>query len=771
MTPEYEAFIAAGRRLALDAGLDWNFPYDSDGAVPARHAWNLSELRKSIERPITRLGLVSVYRPAVEVLRSLDGERYANLQPTAMTAPWVDLYRSIVLHDQLIKRNKPANAVTNVGQAFRILAAAAFDMHPAELNAADVRLAFNAALQTGASGKRGGTLRGIISQWVDTYRLSVNVPLTPHCEPFADDLSQSQFTKLREQHQRQAEAGRRETLRSELSQRQRAERLPDERSFWELARIIFAEKPRSFSDAVRFNQYKLLLLTGMRVTELATLPADTLVRVQHLDFAGRDPRAGGGVAETIRLRHFAEKQANGEVGSGVALVEAFQHVPEIFRPFVEEAVQSTLALTAPLRETLKLQLESGRLFPDLSPHDHIPAAIMYGRLSGMIQFSSRAPRRELEAAYRADFSFEALDQIHREQVRALANGVPSKNVSDYFTRAERKFGRPIALSAFGGGGERGGSAYVRVSDAEAFARACLPSKLPDHRSALLADGTTITAPEFLFLYPGRALAEAKHDALVDVRRYFSVQRVSAQDIQRYLGRELFERYSDSSEEPFEGINPHALRHLLTTELFKHELPDAIISKHFNRTSVAQSYSYDHRSLSEHLDAVDQPSPAAAALEPKARQAWDLIRQGRVSGPLQQEFLQVQLEHGDEAAFAFLNAEARALHATPYGFCLNSFATNPCPKHLECFNGCGHLLRGNDPREQQNLSNLRDRLAMQVERLKVTPRRGPRYPHHLEHTQARLEGVTRALDAAPGGQVSPGGEDLHIAFARSAEAMF
>jgi hypothetical protein len=60
-----------------------------------------------------------------------------------------------------------------------------------------------------------------------------------------------------------------------------------------------------------------------------------------------------------------------------------------------------------------------------------------------------------------------------------------------------------------------------------------------------------------------------------------------------------------------------LRHLQNTELFRLGVADTIISKRFNRRSIAQSYEYDHRSLAEELDQLELPVEVEMALGEKA----------------------------------------------------------------------------------------------------------------------------------------------------------
>jgi hypothetical protein len=210
------------------------------------------------------------------------------------------------------------------------------------------------------------------------------------------------------------------------------------------------------------------------------------------------------------------------------------------------------------------------------------------------------------------------------------------------------------------------------------------------------------------------------------------------------------------------MNPHSLRHLQNTELFKHGLADTIITKRFNRRSVVQSYAYDHRTLGEHLDAASIPPAAPASLNPQARKAYELIAHSRVRGPVVEQFQELQRLEGDDEAFAYLNAEAGALHPTPYGVCLNSFAVEPCLKHLECFNSCSHLVRTDDPAEVSELLKIKTRFLAYIDRVKADPSPAPHFANQLQHAEVRLRGIEAALSQTPGGAVFPDGEDRSMA---------
>ncbi|MDZ7514408.1 hypothetical protein U5F72_21675, partial [Stenotrophomonas muris] len=177
-----------------------------------------------------------------------------------------------------------------------------------------------------------------------------------------------------------------------------------------------------------------------------------------------------------------------------------------------------------------------------------------------------------------------------------------------------------------------------------------------------------------------------------VTRYISVGRPDTSLVNLSLGEQksrdtLFKRYGQSDDDKDLVLTSHTLRHLQNTELFRLGVADTVISKRFNRRSVAQSYEYDHRSLAEELDQLELPPDVEMALGEKASTVAKMIQSGKASGPIVDAFKKIQSAEGDTAAFEFLKVEADGFHATPYGHCLNSFTVDPCPKHLECFSGC------------------------------------------------------------------------------------
>jgi hypothetical protein len=255
-------------------------------------------------------------------------------------------------------------------------------------------------------------------------------------------------------------------------------------------------------------------------------------------------------------------------------------------------------------------------------------------------------------------------------------------------------------------------------------------------------------------------------------------------------------YGQTEEDRALTLRPHSLRHLQNTELFRLGIADTIITKRFNRRQVAQSYEYDHRSLSEDLDQVELKPEVEARLGEKSATIARLIKSGKARGPIVDAFKRIQLTDGEDAAIDYLSVEADGFHSTPYGHCINSFMVDPCRKHLECFTGCKHLSATDLAETRRNLVQLETRFALAIKVIeeRKSQRLGDGNPRELEaesasseglpgtmqvseqairlripgsigldnqlaHAKARLEGVRKLLETAPGQLVFPDGDDL------------
>jgi hypothetical protein len=599
---------------------------------------------------------------------------------------------------------------------------------------------------------------------LDGQKLADVPALVRYCVPYPTDESLSAQHQADAIRKRQNAHGGREGLRRSLAERKSVAKLPDQRAFWELVRIVFTEMPRTFSDAIRFAAFKMQIIMGFRIGEAALLPVDWKRWREYLDADGRPAAEHGGFSRSLMIRHFAEKQEEDERADGLSFYENTQHVPPIFEDVLIETLDHIEKITAPLRERLRLQTETGRVFPEFTEGSLAPAWEMYVRMTGNAVISKAELPSSLIQQYRESYDPHLLDDIRRLQLDGKLAGL-----SQFWTNpAQRHI--PIRTSAgtIINGRIDWRSAYIRVCDVERHVRENRGTKLSDTTPTTITDGTKLYPHDLMFIMPVRNLIEGRNDGILDTKMYSAIGRIDRSDLNNSIsgkgsGNNLFERYGQTEEDRTLRLTSHSLRHLQNTELFRLGVADTIITKKFNRRSVQQSHVYDHRSLAEDLADIDLPPEAEDRLGDKALQVFKLISANKARGPIVDEFRRVQLEYGDEAAFDYLNAEADGLHVTPYGFCMNSFTSDPCPKHLECFNGCLHLARTDVNGEQENLERMRDRFAKVIITLEALPadHRNIGWANQLTHARVRHDNIVKALGTEPGMQIFPDGRDLSV----------
>lgn len=438
-------------------------------------------------------------------------------------------------------------------------------------------------------------------------------------------------------------------LQASLSERKGGDKLPKLDALYEFVRIVFREEPECHNDLIRFGASRLLILTGLRLNEVLMLPADCLRWEDHLDVVTGNPADQvGGVARTLRLRHFALKQDDGLPD---ILVEEHQPVATRFQDAVAAAVDMVVAATRSLRAALALQHE------DDDPPEK----------SDMRQFKTSA-------------------------------------------------------------------------------------------------GLRLTTADLLFLQPGGGL-KAVPEVLSSE---FPVTTLSQNSMYLALGRNkdkraysFFTKYGNEVGCEKLSVKPHSLRHLMNTELFRHGVPDTVVTQQFGRTSVAQSYEYDHRSLGERLEFVSLPPSTKSFLAPGSPQ--ELVAKMVVGGlvptsHIARSFAGIQARDGDMVAFRYLAANSDGFHVTPYGYCVNSFSMNPCARHLKCFDRCKHFTASGLPEHRVTLEALRVKLTEMRTAAASRPIKTIGRGNQMAHADALLHGVNAALAASPSEPVFKSGVD-------------
>lgn len=762
MNSHFSAYIALGKKLAQDKGLEWDILLAEDGSAKNGVGWNLTLCVGDVPPPTHYLRDLG---PDSKALQELNEDRIQRnlplLEQKPLSVAWQDLIKAAVAEQLLFSRHTTGYVTQSVLRPLRVIATCV-QKEPWQLNLDDLRFANGIARKVQASGKLADLVIGIVKLVLDPHHICDVGQLYPllGIKRIPVRTAKAKHTMSKDE------------LRAKLDERKRAERLPERRAFWELVRISMTDRPRTFMDELRFAAIRTITISGLRVGEAALLPFDWKRERTYVDAKGRPAGEAGGISTSLMLRHFAEKQQE-EDSDSVVLRENIQPVPELFREILTDSLDRVARVTQPLRDTLKVQCETGRILPWYNPSDVIPITELYPRLTGN-PFWLKIDREPFIHRYREDFDSGVLDELHRFQVRSYEKSDGALDMAlymfgnrlqkqietgKYALRFRSSTGAPIALGSRMSWRET----HLCVGELEDSIKIATPSKIPDLASIPLATGA-VQPWEFLFLHPKRSLSEERNDGLCDVTRYISVNRPDPTFVSLALGsaRELpsiFERYGQTDEDRALMIESHSLRHLQNTELFRLGVADTIISKRFNRRSVAQSYEYDHRSLAEELDQIEMADDLEIMLGEKATTVAKMIAAGKANGPIVDSFRQIQRSQGDAAAYEFLRAEADGFHATPYGHCLNSFTVDPCPKHLECFSGCRHLSATDLPENRSNLIRLEGKLKGAIEAIKARPSNGVGWRNQLEHAEQRLNGVQTLLVTPAGKPAFPDGVDL------------
>lgn len=757
MNEHYQPYVDLGRQIASERGIPWDVRLKPDGIVERDDAWNLTEMVADTPPPIHWIRDFGADTKTLEDLNKRRAEENLRPLPRApLSCAWQDLIKAAIMEQLFSRRNTTGHVISNIARPLRVLATCMQERPPSALRADDVLLAYQIAKAIQPSGKLADLVLGVTKTIIDANHISDASPLSP-----AVDLPRSGIRGKRANHTKSPDE-----LRQNLEDRKGAEKLPERRAFWELTRIVFTEQPKSFLDLLRFAQVKAMLICGLRIGEAVLLPADWKRTRDYYDASGKPAGEMGGYSRALMLRHFAEKQHTTNSDS-IVLYEEAQYIPAMFEELLSGTFDQVVKATQPLRDTLQRQIAENRILPWFRQAELVPAVKLYPYLTGnpiILPMSDDEKSRNI-TSYRNNFDPAVLDEMHRAQLSNVGNGNLDNAIYMFYNRMK---GRITFRNSRGfeweGSRMRWNEVYLRIDEVENYIRKETPTKLSDTTPFRFASGE-LAAWELMFLMPKRALAEGRDDGLCDISRYFSVGRVDPSMLQNSLSGStktapsLYKIYGQTDLDRELTLTSHSLRHLQNTELFRLGVADTIISKRFNRRSVAQSYEYDHRKLAEELEQISLPPEVEIKLGEKAATVARMIKAGKANGPMVQAFKKFQREEGEGAAFEFLKVEADGFHSTPYGHCLNSFTVDPCPKHLECFSGCRHLSATNLPENRRHLVQLEERLKQALDSVEARPASTIGRNNQILHAKERLIGVRKLLETPTGQAVFPDGPDL------------
>jgi len=745
---EFDFFIGEMQEYARSVGVKWDIELDEKGTAIKDTAWDLKKLSKTVKGRELKLAVFGIISAAQVVMVDM-GLISAEEQRTGPVSDhWQDLIKAhCVMH--LLVNKRSTNHVVKIASAWRMLATVS-RVEPYEVTVDDVRRMFTVNAACEPSREREVTTMASLRHLVDARHLFRACPLAMHVEG---------YRKVRDSRARFVSG--QQIVQRGLHDRKNAEKLPGRRAFWELVRIVFTERPRTFNDALRFVMVRVLIFCGLRAEESGLIPLDwRRERLFKDSSTGRPAGESGGYSTSTSIRYIGIKRTEGDAYPE----EDLQSVPEHFRIPLTESLHSVAVLTEPLRRTLRLQISTGRHLPEYAPDDLVDAVEMYVRLTGNPVYVK--PPYSPEIARCLTMYRESLNPANLLELRELQQASTSlaAAVSRFYSVESRALGL-VLRQKDGTVSERGvRGRFVRVSDAEKFISNHRQTKSSETAPILLKDGKLQSTADLLFLMPRRAIGEGRGDSVVDVTKTYAVGLADATFLTSVLdGSEgkysLFREYGKTEEDKRLKIPSHSFRHLQNDELFRHGVADAVITARFGRTSNAASAEYDHRSLLEELSEIDLPDEWASTLgDSKAAQVAKLIILDKVDGPIIRQFREILAREGERPALEFLAAEADGFHVTPYGFCVNSFLVDPCPKHLECFNNCRSLAATDLPENRVNLTSLRANMKLALDTASARPESTPGKQNQIEHARVRIEAIDKLLRTKPGVLVFPDGVD-------------
>lgn len=445
-----------------------------------------------------------------------------------------------------------------------------------------------------------------------------------------------------------------------VRQRKSDDRLPSREAMEAYA--LCSNHPISEGEEILLRVIDLLIATGQRGNEVTVIPYDCWVERPIKGTAGKVVvDANGKPIVECGIRYFAEKQFQSRV----------HWFAESDVPLARRAVERLRMLTQEQRELARWQeAHPGRLW-DYSPQ----TSMSQDEVLHWIGLSQ-----------------------NRDTYRNL-NVYLSRNGIDPY----REPGRRTSLNRYLAG------------DIERF----LVPKLRGHAALTENVGGKLcvvlkTSETLAIAFDGQFRLNGRE---ANVFRAIP-RRVTLVDINRALGNDekytsIFSRRSltESDGAPIR-LTSHQPRHWRNTIYHLTGMSDVQQALALGRKRLDQNVYYQHTSIEENT-AAHQEFLAFNSHHERIDFLHTGIRDKRIQGALTDSYHALLSDKGTTSAEAFLAIHATALHVTPFGGCIHDFSQAPCPKHLQCWNGCSHLHLMGTPSERTNLEKQAENLTTAI----------------------------------------------------------
>ncbi|MBV7510109.1 hypothetical protein LOY39_12510 [Pseudomonas rhodesiae] len=490
-----------------------------------------------------------------------------------------------------------------------------------------------------------------------------------HLQVIADTIDNLQLTEIaiHFEHDAKPEKRRHDYISLHdpdraVKQRKSDEKLPSREAMEAYA--LCSNHPLTEGEEILLRVIDLLIATGQRGNEVAVIPYDCWVERPIKGTAGKVVvDANGKPIVECGIRYFAEKQFQSRV----------HWFAESDVPLARRAVERLKMLTQEQRELARWQeAHPGRLW----------------------NYSPQTAMSEIEVLDWLGFS-ENRDTLRNLSVYFSRNGVqPIIETSHQYNAIKRRY---------------------LAGDIERL----LVPKLHGH--AVLAENIGGTLR--IVLRTSETLAIAFDGQFRLGGREANVFRVlprgvTLRDINNALGANeayssIFSRRSltESDGAPIR-LTSHQPRHWRNTIYHLTGMSDVQQALALGRKRLDQNVYYQHTSIEENT-ADHQEFLAFNSHHERIDFLHSGIRDKRIQGALTDSYHALLSDKGTTTAEAFLTVHATALHVTPFGGCIHDFSQAPCPKHLQCWNGCSHLHLMGTPSERTNLEKQAENLTTAI----------------------------------------------------------
>ena len=492
-----------------------------------------------------------------------------------------------------------------------------------------------------------------------------------HLQVIADTIDKLQLTDtaIHFTHDAKPEKSRHEFISLHdpdraVKQRKSDERLPSREAMEAYA--ICSNNPLSDGEEILLRVIDLLIATGQRGNEVSVIPYDCWVERPIKGTTGEVVvDAHGKPLVECGIRYFAEKQFQSRV----------HWLAESDIPLARRAVERLKTLTNEQREIAAWQeLHPGRIW-SYPPQSVISDA----KVLDWLGFS------EARSASRNLYLFLTRNGVH-----------------PFDDEPDEKQGRSLKRRYVAGEIERLIVPRLR-------GHAALTENVGGQvRIVLRTSETLAIAFDGQFRFGGR---EANVFRAVP-------RRVTLGDINHALGdnekyTSIFSRRSltESDGTPIR-LTSHQPRHWRNTIYHLTGMSDVQQALALGRKRLDQNVYYQHTGIEEHT-AAHHEFLAFNSYRERLDFLHTGIRDKRIHGALTDSYHALLSDKGTTTAEAFLTVHATALHVTPFGGCIHDFSQAPCPKHLQCWNGCSHLHLMGTPSERVNLEEQAKNLTKAI----------------------------------------------------------